>query len=95
MEKDFFTELSENINGLDIAFGFIGLLWLFGTILSLSDMSGPDFIILVVFWAGYCTFYWWIKKKEIKSNWRTVSLVVAALLVGKAAIQVGLSMMLS
>ncbi len=95
MQKDFFTELSENINGLDIAFGLIGLLWLLGIVMNLSSMAGADIFIVAVVLAGYGAFYWWIKKRKIKSNWQTVTFVVIALLAWKAAAQVGLSMMLS
>lgn len=95
MEKDFFTEFSENLNGLDIAFGVIGLLWLAGTLLGISNMSAADLLVAVPVWAGYGALYWWVKKQKIKSNWRTVTLTVITLLIWKAAVQVGISTMLA
>lgn len=91
MEKDFFSELSENLNGLDVAFGFIGLLWLFGTVQSILHISISNLLILVLLWAGFGAGYYWVKKSKISSNWKSITLTVLALLVWKGMVQAGIS----
>lgn len=92
MQKDFFTELSENLNGIDIAFGLIGLLWLAGTLLGIPNMSAADLLIQVPVWAGYATLYWQIKKRKIRVSWWAIILIIITLLVWKSALQIGISM---
>ncbi len=91
MEKDFFSELSENLNGLDIAFGLVGLLWLFGTVQSILNISTSNLLILALLWAGFCIGYYWVRKRKIRSNWKSITLTVVALLVWKGIVQTSVS----
>ena len=94
MQSECLDTKSKAKTGIELAFLILGAFLLISTVMGLVNAGPIAALVFIALWSFFFLYFYLIKKLRIKSNWKTVTVIVIIYQFTRTVISMGISALL-
>ena len=91
LSKSQHSSEAKSKTGIELAFWILGAFLLISTVMGFVNAGPAAALVFAALWSFFFLYFYLIKKFRIKSNWKTVTVIVIIYQVTRTAITMGIS----